>query len=170
MAIKIGNNVYLAETCALIGNVTISDGVSIFDSAVLRADQSSIFIGENSNVQDNATIHVEFDNETLIGKNVSIGHNAIVHGATVKDNVIIGMGAIVMSGSILESGTVVGAGALVTGGFHSPENSLLMGLPAKVAKQDVSYLEYATRNAKAYEFLRDGYLSGKYEKRYGKSP
>ena len=90
MPIKIGKNVYIAETASLIGNVTISDGVSIFDSAVLRGDQDSIFVGEDSNIQDNASIHSEINSTTRIGKRVSIGHNAVVHGSTIHDNVIIG--------------------------------------------------------------------------------
>ncbi|MGC8515957.1 MAG: gamma carbonic anhydrase family protein [Thermoplasmata archaeon] len=168
MSIRIGKGVYIAETASIIGEVSISDGVSIFDSAVLRGDQASITIGENSNVQDNATIHVEVGQPTIIGKNVSIGHNAIVHGAEVRDNVIIGMGSIILTGAVINSGTVVGAGAVVTENFVSEENSVLMGIPAKTVRRSDEYLRYAQANALAYIALREEYLSGKYPRTTGK--
>ncbi len=169
MSIKIGQNVYIAESASIIGEVTISDGVSIFDSAVLRGDQSSISIGMNSNIQDNATIHVEVGHPSVIGGNVSIGHNAIVHGANVKDNVIIGMGAIILTGAVIKSGTVVGAGAVVTENFISEENSLLLGVPARTARRSDEYLEYAKANALAYVSLRDEYIRGIYQRVDGRS-
>lgn len=168
MPIKIGKNVFIAESASIIGDVTISNGVSIFDSAVLRGDQSSISIGENSNIQDNATIHVEVGHPTVIGKNVSVGHNAIVHGAEIRDNVIVGMGSIILTGAVINSGTVVGAGAVVTENFVSEENSLLLGIPAKTARKGESYLAYAKANASAYVSLRDEYIKGVYPRVEGK--
>lgn len=158
MAVSIGNRVYIAETASLIGDVTISDGVSIFDSAVIRGDQDSIFVGEDSNVQDNASIHSETGHPAKIGKRVSIGHNAIVHGATVNDNVIVGMGSIVLTGAIIASGTVIGAGAVVKEKFHSTPNSLLLGIPAREVRSGEEYLNYAIANAESYIHLREKYL------------
>ena len=158
MPIKIGNNVFIAETASLIGDVTISDGVSIFDSAVIRGDEDSIFIGQDSNIQDNASIHSEINSPAIIGRRVSIGHNAVVHGSIVHDNVIIGMGAIVLTGAEIESGTVIGAGAVVKEKFHSGPNSLLLGIPAREARTGEEYLNYAIANAESYVYLREKYI------------
>ncbi|MHB8360932.1 MAG: gamma carbonic anhydrase family protein [Thermoplasmataceae archaeon] len=163
-SIHIGKNVYIAPTAILIGNVNISDGVSIFDNAVLRGDLNSIEIGENTNIQDNTTIHVEIDNPVKVGKNVSIGHNAVVHGAIIGDNVIIGMGSIVLNGAKIASGSIVGAGAVVTENFSSPENSLIVGIPAKVKRTGNEFLEKATMNGNGYQILRDLFLKNEYER------
>lgn len=164
MTIKIGKGTYIAESAKLIGDIVISDGVSIFDSAVLRADQNQIFVDTDSNIQDNVTVHVEFDSPTSIGKNVSIGHNAVVHGATIKDNVVIGMGAIVLSGAIIESGSVIGAGAVVTERFHVPPGSLVLGVPGKIVRTSEEYLTYTALNAEEYIKLREKYIAGKFER------
>ncbi|OWP56155.1 MAG: gamma carbonic anhydrase family protein [Thermoplasmatales archaeon B_DKE] len=164
MAIKIGRNVYIAPTAVILGQVDISDGVSIFDGAVIRGDMNFITLGEDSNVQDNATIHTDSGNPTVIGKNVSIGHNAIVHGATVDDDVIIGMGSIILNGSHIRTGTVVAAGSVVKENFESPENSLLAGVPAQLKRTGDSMHEYAIANGRSYQGLRDLYLEGKIER------
>lgn len=169
MSIEIGKNVYLAETAVLIGNVKLSDGVSIFDHAVLRGDLNTITVGENSNIQDNVTVHVEKNNSTIIGKNVSVGHNAVIHGARIDDNVIIGMGAVLLNGSHIASGSVVAAGAVVTENFVGEENSIIAGVPAKIKKASESVRASAIRNGESYQKLRDRYLSGELEKHYGKA-
>lgn len=169
MAMEIGKNVYVAGTAVIIGNVRLSDGVSVFDHAVIRGDLNEITIGPDSNVQDNVTIHVDAGNPVRIGRNVSIGHNAVVHGATVDDDVIIGMGAVVLNGSRIRSGSVVAAGAVVTENFESPENSIIAGVPARVRRTDPSIRDYPVRNGESYQNLRDLYLSGKFEKRVGDS-
>lgn len=169
MSIRIGRNVYIAETAVIIGDVKLSDGVSVFDHAVLRGDINSISIGENSNVQDNVTIHVERDHPAIIGKNVSIGHNAVVHGATVDDNVIVGMGSILLNGSSVGSGSVVAAGAVLKEGFSAPENSIIAGVPATVKKTDPSISSYPVRNGEAYQSLRDLYIQKSFERQRGPS-
>lgn len=168
MAIDISNDTMIADTAVLIGDVKISKGVSIFDYAVLRGDLNVITVGENSNIQDNVTIHVDEGHPTVIGRNVSVGHNAVVHGSTIEDNVIIGMGAIILNGAHIRSGSVVAAGTVVTENFESEENSLVAGIPGKIKKVDDSMREYAIRNAASYEKLRDMHLSGKFTKIYGK--
>lgn len=167
MAIEIGKNVMIAQTAVLIGTVSVADGASIFDHAVLRGDLNRIEIGEDSNVQDNVTIHVERNNPTIIGKNVSVGHNAIVHGARIDDDVIIGMGAIVLNRAHIRTGSVVAAGAVVTENFVSEENSLVAGVPAKIKRVDDSFLEYAKANGLSYQSLRDKYIMGEFDRKVG---
>ncbi|MCL4359455.1 MAG: gamma carbonic anhydrase family protein [Candidatus Thermoplasmatota archaeon] len=164
MTIKIGKNVYIAPTAVILGEVEISDGVSIFDSAIIRGDMNHVRIGENSNIQDNATIHTDAGNPAVIGKNVSVGHNAIVHGATVDDDIIIGMGAIILNGAHIRSGCVVAAGAVVTENFETLENCLLAGVPAELKRTGEALHDYAIANAMSYQGLRDLYLSGKVER------
>jgi carbonic anhydrase/acetyltransferase-like protein (isoleucine patch superfamily) len=164
MTISIGKNVYIAPTAVILGDVEISDGVSVFDSAVIRGDINTIRIGQDSNVQDNVTIHTGSGNPTAIGKNVSIGHNAVVHGATVDDNVIIGMASVILNGAHIRSGTVVAAGSVVKEKFESHENSLLAGIPAEEKRVSDSLLEYAIANGKSYQAIRDMYLAGKVDR------
>ncbi len=132
--IKKGRNLYIADTAVIIGDVTLGDNVTIMDSAVIRGDENSIIIGDNSNVQDNATIHVNNTYGVRLVKNVSVGHNAVVHGAVVDDNVIIGMGAIILNNAHIKKGSVVAAGTVVLENFESEENSLITGIPGSVKK------------------------------------
>ncbi len=119
----------------VIGDVTLSDEVGIWYNAVVRGDEAPITIGERSNVQDNCVIHVSEGKPVTIGKNVSIGHGAIIHGCTIEDNVIIGMGAIVLNGAHIKKNSLVGAGALVTENKEFPEESLIIGSPAKAVRK-----------------------------------
>jgi len=148
----------------IIGDVVIDDGCSIWPNAVIRGDENSIKIGEGTNIQDCAVVHVDNENATNIGKNVSIGHCAIVHGATIGDEVIIGMNASVLSGAVIGSGCIIGANALVTPGMKIPDNSLAVGVPAKIIKEDEELREMALENADHYFDLRDEHDSGKYER------
>lgn len=135
---KIGNNTFLAETATIIGDVEMGTECSIWYNAVLRGDVHYIKMGNKVNVQDNAMIHCTYQKApTTIGNNVSIGHNAIVHGCTINDNVLIGMGAIVMDDCLVESNSIVAAGAVVTQGTHIRAGELWAGVPAKKIK-DVS--------------------------------
>lgn len=122
---------YIAPNATVIGEVTLGDNVSIWYGAVLRGDSGAITIGEGTNIQDNAVLH----EETNIGKNCTIGHGAIVHGCTVGDGCIIGMGAVVLNGAVLGDNCLVGAGAVVTGKTAAPAGSMLLGAPAKVVRQ-----------------------------------
>lgn len=164
MTIIVENNTYIAESAVLLGNVTVREGVSIFDNAVLRGDLNSITIGRNSNIQDNVTIHVDIENRTVIGEGVSLGHNCVVHGAEIGDYVLVGMGAVVLNGAKISSGSVIGAGALVTQDFTCGENSLIVGFPARVRKTGDEYRNYAIRNYESYMMLRDEYLRGKVDR------
>ena len=131
----IGERVFLAEGARLIGDVTIGNDSSVFYNAVLRADLASIVVGERTNIQDNVTVHLSLDEGVVIGNEVTVGHNAVLHACTVDDNVLIGMGAIVMDGAHIKKNSIVGAGAIVTQGKEFPEGSLILGSPAHVVRE-----------------------------------
>lgn len=151
------DNIFVAEGAKVIGDVKLSDGVNIWFNAVLRGDENYIVIGENTNVQDNCTIHIGKDNPTIIGKHVTIGHGAIVHGCTIEDNCLIGMGATILDGAIIGKGSIVGANALVTGNTIIPPNSLVLGSPAKVVKE-IDVLEANEIHAINYVNLSREYM------------
>ena len=133
---KFGKNCFLADNAAIIGDVEMGDDCSIWFGAVLRGDVHSIRIGNKVNIQDNATIHATYKKSpTNIGNNVSIAHNAVIHGCTIKDNVLIGMGAIVLDDAVVESNTIVAAGSVVTKGTVVESGWVCAGTPAKKMKQ-----------------------------------
>lgn len=133
---KFGKNCFLADNAAIIGDVEMGDDCSIWFGAVLRGDVHSIRIGNKVNIQDNATIHATYQKyPTFIGNNVSIAHNAVIHGCTIKDNVLIGMGAIVLDNAVVESNTIVAAGSVVTKGTVVESGWVYGGIPAKKIKQ-----------------------------------
>lgn len=135
---KIGDNTWLAETATVIGDVEMGKDCSVWYNAVIRGDVNSIKIGDRVNIQDNAMVHCTYQKSpTTIGNNVSIGHNAIVHGCTLRDNVLIGMGAIVMDDCVVNSNSIVAAGAVVTANTTIAEGEIWAGVPAKKVK-DVS--------------------------------
>ncbi len=127
-------NYFIADTASVIGKVRLHPSASVWFGAVLRGDNEWIEIGEGSNVQDGSTCHTDPGFPLTVGKNCTIGHNVILHGCSIGDNVLVGMGSIVMNGAKLASGCVVGAGAVITEGKTFPENSLILGAPAKVAR------------------------------------
>lgn len=130
----IHDSVFVAASADVIGRVTLHEESSIWYNATLRGDINEIVIGPRSNVQDNAVIHLADDYGCYIGELVTIGHSAVVHACTVKDEVLIGMGAIVLDGSVIGERSIIGAGALVTGGSIIPPGSLVIGSPAKVVR------------------------------------
>ena len=137
---EIGNDTWLAENATVIGNVKIGENCSIWYNAVLRGDVNAIRIGNNTNIQDGAVIHTLYDgskhpSQTHIGNYVSVGHNAIIHGAIIEDECLIGMGATILTGAVIGEGCIIGAGALVTGKMNAPAGSMLLGSPAKVVKE-----------------------------------
>lgn len=133
---SIGKNCFLAETAAVIGDVTIGDDCSIWYGTVLRGDVNTITIGNKVNIQDGAVVHTLYQrSKTVIGNNVSIGHNATIHGAHIQDNCLIGMGATVLDNAVVESGAIVAAGALVTSGMRVESGCIYAGVPAKKIKE-----------------------------------
>jgi carbonic anhydrase/acetyltransferase-like protein (isoleucine patch superfamily) len=125
---------FIAASADLIGRVTVCEEASVWYHATLRGDINEIVIGPRSNVQDNVVIHLSDDFGCYVGELVTVGHSAILHACTVKDEVLIGMGAIVLDGAVIGERTIVGAGALVTGGMIIPPGSLVLGSPAKVVR------------------------------------
>ena len=131
-----GKDCYFSENATLVGDVKMGDQCSVWFNAVVRGDVNFIKMGNKVNVQDGAIIHCTYQKApTTIGNNVSIGHNALVHGCTIHDNVLIGMGAIVMDGAIIESNTLIGAGAIVLEGMHVKSGSVMVGNPARKVKE-----------------------------------
>lgn len=132
---KFGNNCFIAENAAIIGDVVMGDNCSVWYSAVIRGDVHYIKIGNNVNIQDGAVIHATYKKHpTNIGDNVSIAHNAIVHGCTIKKNVLIGMGSIVMDNCVVNSNAIIAAGSVVTKGTVVESGTIYAGIPAKKIK------------------------------------
>jgi carbonic anhydrase/acetyltransferase-like protein (isoleucine patch superfamily) len=125
---------FVAPTASVIGDVALRSGTSVWYGAVIRGDVERIEVGSSSNVQDNCTLHADPGFPVRVGERVSIGHNAVVHGATVEDDCLIGMGATVLNGAVIGAGSLVAAQALVPQGMVVPPGSLVAGVPAKVRR------------------------------------
>jgi carbonic anhydrase/acetyltransferase-like protein (isoleucine patch superfamily) len=131
-----GEECYFAENATIVGKVSMGNQCSVWFNAVVRGDVNSITMGNTVNIQDGAVIHCTYQKAaTTIGNNVSIGHNALVHGCTIHDNVLIGMGSIVMDNCVVESNSIVAAGAVLLEGTHVESGSVYAGVPAKKVKQ-----------------------------------
>ena len=132
----IPDSCYISESVDLIGDVTLGENVSLWFGTVVRGDMHFITIGNRSNIQDNSVVHVTTDiSPTRIGEEVTVGHNAIIHGATIEDRCLIGMGSIIMDDVVVGEGSIVGAGAVVPPNMIIPPRSLVVGLPAKIVRQ-----------------------------------
>ena len=130
----LGPNVYIASTAVVLGDVTLGAHSSVWYNAVLRGDINRIVVGDYSNIQDNAVLHLADAFPCLVGRYVTVGHSAIVHACTVEDECLIGMGATILDGAIIGAQSIVGANALVTQGTVVPPGSMVLGKPAKVAR------------------------------------
>ncbi len=145
------------EGAKVVGDVKLGNNVSIWYNAVIRGDIEPITIEDNSNIQDNCVLHVSEDYPVKIGKNVSVGHGAIVHGCTIEDDVLVGMGAIILNGAHITKNCLIGAGALVTENKTFEEGSLILGSPAKaVRKLTDEEIESIRENADEYVKLAFG--------------
>lgn len=143
---------FVAENATLAGDVSIGPGCSVWYGAVLRADLAPIRVGAGSNIQDNAVLHLDKALPCSIGEGVTVGHGAILHGCTVEDHCLIGMGAIVLNGAVIGKHSMVGAGALVTQNTVVPEGSLVLGSPAKVKRPlTPEEMESIRRSAREYQ-------------------
>lgn len=148
---NINQTVYIAEGARIIGDVILHENVNIWYNATLRGDVNRIEIGKNSNVQDNAVIHLSDNSKVFIGENVTVGHSAIVHGAIIEDNVIIGMGATILDNAVIGKNSIIAANALVSKDKIIPEASLVMGVPGKVVRKlTEEEISTNTKNAKFY--------------------
>ena len=142
---------FVAPGAVVRGEVHLAENSSVFYNAVLRGDRAPISIGEGTNIQDNCVVHVEYDLPVTVGKNVTVGHGAILHGCTIGDETLIGMGAILLNGAVIGRHCIVGAGALVTQNTVIPDGSLVYGSPARVKGQlDEAAITDIRRNAVDY--------------------
>jgi carbonic anhydrase/acetyltransferase-like protein (isoleucine patch superfamily) len=149
----VDSSVFVAAGSVIIGDVHISAGSSVWFNAVIRADTDRVVIGERTNVQDGVVIHVDAGAPALIGSGVTIGHTAVVHGALVEDDVLIGIGAKVLSGAKIGRESILGAGTLVTGGTVVPPRSLVLGLPGRVVRT-LTEEEIATIKSTAERYVK----------------
>ncbi|MEB3050837.1 gamma carbonic anhydrase family protein [Mycolicibacter sp. MYC123] len=147
---------WVAPNATLIGQVSLAAGASVWYSATLRAEVEPIEIGAGSNIQDGVTVHVDKDFPARVGARVSVGHNAVLHGCTVGDDCLIGMGAIVLNGAVVGEGSLVAAGAVIPQGMVVPPRSLVAGVPGKV-RRELSEAEVANNrfNAEGYRVLTE---------------
>ena len=155
---KIGKNCFIAENAVIIGDVTIGDDCSIWYGVVLRGDVNTIRIGNRVNIQDNASVHTLYQRSvTIIGDDVSVGHNAVVHGARVGNNVLVGMGAILMDNAEIADGSIIAAGAVVLSN-EKLEPGVYAGVPAKKVKEGSEAITAAAhKNAQGYMMYKEWY-------------
>jgi gamma-carbonic anhydrase len=166
---KIAKSAFIEDTAVVIGDVVIGDESSIWFNAVVRGDVNDIRIGNRTNVQDLSVIHVTHDTyPTVLGDDVTVGHHVVLHGCTIKDRVLIGMGAIIMDGAVIGEDCIVGAGTLVTERTIVPPKSLILGSPAKVKRpvtaEELAWIRESARN---YVLYSRKYLSGLERPRVG---
>lgn len=132
---SIASDAFTAPTSVVIGDVTMAAGASVWYHTVLRADCGPIVLGADTNIQDNCTVHVDPGFPVTVGERVSVGHNAVIHGCTIEDDVLVGMGATVLNGAHIGAGSLIAAQALVPQGMRVPPGSLVAGVPAKVKRE-----------------------------------
>lgn len=151
---NIDKDAFIAETASVLGDVTLGEGSSIWYGAVARGDIAPIIIGKFSNIQDNATIHNETNIPAIVGDYTVVGHNAIIHGCTIGNNCLIGMGSIILNRAVVGDNCIIGAGSLITQGKVIPPNSMVVGTPGKVLRQVTDdELEKVKKNAIRYSDL-----------------
>lgn len=157
---KINKNTYISESVDIIGNVEIDENANIWFGTRLRGDMNKIVIGANTNIQENSVVHVDVNSPCIIGKDVTIGHGAIIHGCTISDNVLVGMGSIILNDVKIGKNTIIGAGSLVTQGKSFKDGVLILGNPAKIVR------ELTDDEIKSIKSSADNYVS--LSKRYKK--
>lgn len=156
----IGKNVYIAPTAVVIGDVVIEEGASVWFGAVVRGDKDRITIGARTNIQDQCVLHLDPGCPLTIGADVTVGHGAVVHGCTIEDKVLIGIGAVVLNNAVVRSGSVVGAGAVVQEGQQIGPCQMAAGVPAKIKKDyGEERLAINVREAMVYVHLSKDYLT-----------
>lgn len=153
---------YIAPGAQVLGNVTLKEEASVWFQAVIRGDTDRITVGKGTNIQDNCTLHADRGYPVTLGDYVTIGHNAVVHGCTIGDNTVIGMGSIVLSGAVVGANCIVGAGSLVTGKMVIPDGSLVVGSPAHVVRR-LTEEELTANHENALHYI---HLSEEYNKEH----
>ena len=154
-----GKPLFVAANATVIGDITFGKEVGIWFGAVIRADKDRITIGDRSNIQDNCVVHTSKGFPVILGNDVSVGHGAILHGCSIQDRVLVGMGAIILNGATVGNGSIIGAGAVVTEGKEIPPNSVVVGVPGKVVRQtDTDQQQHILNNAVSYVELAREYV------------
>ncbi|MCB9033479.1 MAG: gamma carbonic anhydrase family protein [Chitinophagales bacterium] len=161
--VKKTDSVFIADTARVLGNVSLANNVSIWYGAVLRADLDAIIIDENTNIQENCVLHVDFGKPITIGKNNIVGHGAIIHGATIGNNNLIGMRATILNGATIGNHCIIGAHALVLENMQIPDGSMVLGAPAKIVKTlDITIIDKMIQEGvDEYVHLSEQYLKNK---------
>lgn len=160
---SIDPSAYIHPLAAVMGDVALGARVSVWPTAVIRADSAAITIGADTNVQDGAVLHVDSGFPLVIGARVSIGHRAVLHGATVEDDCLIAIGAILLNGVVVGAGSLVGAGAVCREGMRIPPRSVVLGVPARVAREATSEItDRIRRTMECYLSLQADFRAGKY--------
>jgi len=155
---KIASSAFVAENAVIIGDVEIGENSSVWFGCVIRCEENKIVIGKNTNIQDLTTIHTDHCCSVIIGDNVTVGHNVVLHGCEIGNNVLIGMGTIIMNGSKIGDNSLIGAGSLITQNMVIPPNTLVFGRPAKVIRELTSEeIEKIAISAKEYIELSNEY-------------
>ncbi len=160
--LNIHKSSFIASSAVIIGDVTIGKNCGVYPHAVIRGDENPIVIGDGSNVQDCCVIHTDAAHQVHIGKNVTIGHAAMIHGATIADDCLVGIHATILNGARIETGSIVGACALVTEEMVVPKHSLVLGIPGKIIKQDPQFVDTIRKNAEIYQKLSQKHRQGIY--------
>ncbi len=156
----LGKNAYITKDCSVIGHVVLGEDSSIWYGSIVRGDIDPIFIGNRSNIQDGSVLHVSLNKPVIIGDNVSIGHAVKLHGCTIGNNVLVGIGAIILDGAVVEDNCVIAAGALVPPNKVIPSGSMVMGSPYKIVRSlDEKDLEWVKRNADHYVEYKNIYMN-----------
>jgi len=155
----LGKTVFIAKSADVVGKVKLGNFISIWFQTVLRGDVDTITVGDRTNIQDGTVVHVAHGYPTVIGEGVSIGHNAIIHGCEIGNNVLVGMGTIILNGAKIGDNSIIGAGSLVTQGKIFPPNSLILGSPAKVIRElRGAEVKSIRDNAQEYLDIMEGYM------------
>ncbi|MFN3304480.1 MAG: gamma carbonic anhydrase family protein [Roseateles sp.] len=151
----VADTAFVADSAEVIGRVTLGEGVSVWFNAVLRGDSDTLTIGAGSNIQDGAVLHADHGFPLVLGQNVTVGHQVMLHGCSIGDESLIGIGAIVLNGARIGRNCIVGAGALVTEGKEFPDGSLIVGAPAKVVRE-LTEVQIAGLKASATHYVHNG--------------
>jgi carbonic anhydrase/acetyltransferase-like protein (isoleucine patch superfamily) len=160
---KVHPSSFVAKSAVVIGDVTIGKQCGVYPHSVIRGDENPIYIDDGSNVQDCCIIHVDNEHKVKIGKNVSIGHAAVIHGATIGNDCLVGIHATILNGANIDNGSIIGANALVTEYMEIPKNSLVLGIPGKIVKQDKGFIKEIRKNAETYQRLSLEHRQEKYQ-------
>ena len=159
-AVKRGKNTFIHGRAYVAGDVTLGDGANIWCGACIRGDLAPVRIGKNTNVQDNVTIHVGYGVPAVLGDHVTVGHNAVVHGAMVGDGTLIGMGAVILDGAKIGAGCIIGAATLIPGGKEIPDGSVVFGNPFRIVRQATEAERQGNlQNAAAYLRLAEAFAA-----------